>query len=227
MSNNLLNRNLKYIAYSKIKLNNFNYQFKILYNLISSSTTDVYFQIITQTFSVTESTTVTQAPVLPCSFSGTTTIDYSLGSYNGTNSPTFVTINSVTGNIIIAAPNVSSTTIYNFSILSAIPGATGLVQTAIKLTVNKCTPSNCKQCSVPDSSVCTICNSGYNLDSGSCILPESETAKSLSISNQAFIGTISILSVIFSFTNLSSIATLWSVINQVQVLIKSSLKIKF
>ena len=75
----------------------------VIYSLISYSTSDTYLQIATQTLSVSESTTSTQTPNLSCSFSGSTSIIYSLSGYNGGIIPSFVSIDSATGVLTIAA----------------------------------------------------------------------------------------------------------------------------
>ena len=138
----------------------------IRYNLISSTTSDAYLQIVTQTFSVSESTSSTQTPNLPCSFSGSTSISFSLSSYNSALVPSFVSIDSSTGVLSIAAPSVSSSTTYSFYIDSTILGISGTVQKIINLTVKKCTVGNCQICTVSDSSICATCSSGYSLSSG-------------------------------------------------------------
>ena len=148
----------------------------LIYNLITSTNSDTYLQISTQSFSVYEATTSTQTPNLSCSFSASTSIVYSLNSYNGAFIPSFVSINSATGVLTIAAPSVSSPTTYSFYIDSAVSGVSGPVQKIINLTIKKCTASNCQICTASDSSVCAICNSGFSLSFGSCNL--SETKKS-------------------------------------------------
>ena len=191
-----------------------------MYNLISSSSSDAYIQIATQGLSVSESTNSTQTPNLSCSFSGSTSIIYNLSSYNGAIIPSFVSIDSATGVLTIAAPSVSSSTSYSFYITSTISGMSSPVQKIINLTIKKCTASNCQICSVSDSSVCATCNSGFSLSLGSCNLPEdksSETAKLLSTTNQFVVGAAILISVGPSLANLSSMASLWSVINQIQI----------
>ena len=216
-----------------------------MYTLVSSTTFDAYFQINTQAFSVSESTTSTQAPNLSCSFSGSTSIVFSLGSYNGAIVPSFMSIDSATGVLTIVAPSVSSSTTYSFYILSTISGVSSPVQKIINLTVNKCTVGNCQICTVTDSSICATCNSGYSLSLGSWnliiiqptqpIQPNqpiqqvtsiSETAKLLSTANQIIIGVIVLISAGSSLTNLSSMASLWSIINQVQIFKQLNFKIK-
>ena len=200
----------------------------MLYHLISSTTSDAYIQTDAQAFSVSESTTSTQVPNLSCSLSGATSIVYSLSSYNGAIVPSFVSIDSTTGVLTIAAPSVSSSTTYSFYIISTISGVSSPVQKVINLTVNKCTAGNCQICTITDSSICATCNSGYSLSLGSCNLSKtqssqqnetskSETAKILSTTNQVVVGVVVLISVGSSLANLSSMASLWSVINQVQI----------
>ena len=179
---------------------------------------NAYLQTDTQAFSVTESTTSTQTPNLSCSLSVSTSITFSLSSYNSAIIPSFVSIDSATGVLTIEASSVSSQTIYSFYITSTISGMSSPVQKIINLTIYKCTASNCQICSATNSTVCSSCNTGYNLNSGSCILKVSGTAKTLSTSSQAVIGAIALFSIGSSLTNLSSMASLWSVINQMQIL---------
>ena len=140
-----------------------------------------------------------------------------------------MSIDSTTGVLTIAAPSVSNSTIYSFYITSTISGVSGPVQKIISLTVNKCTASNCQKCSAINSTVCTSCSSGYNLNSGSCVISKSEaqtseTAESLSMSSQTAIGAVALFSIGSSLTNLSSLASLWSIINQMQILLNKRIK---
>ena len=125
----------------------------MLYNLISSTNSDAYLQIVSQTLSVFESTTSAQTLNLSCSFSGSTSIAYSLSSYNGAIIPSFVSINSATGVLTITAPSVSSSTTYSFYITSTISGMSGLVQKIINLTVNKSTASNTQSCTASNCQI--------------------------------------------------------------------------
>ena len=192
-----------------------------MYNLISFTTSYVYFQVNTQKISVSESTTSSQSPNLPCSFSGSTSIDYSLSSYNSATIPSFVSIGSVSGLLSIAAPSVSTTNTYIFSINSTVSGASSPIQTIIMLTVNKWTSNNCKLCSVTNSSICATCYSGYSLSSGNCNLPQSEIAKMLRITNQSVVGLIALLLLILNWakssSSTSSSGMLWSIVNQMQI----------
>ena len=182
-------------------------------------------QTDTQAFSVSESTTSTQTPNLSCSLSVSTSITFSLSSYNSAIIPSFMTIDSATGVLTIAAPSVSSSATYSFYITSTISGMSSPVQKVINLTIKKCTVNNCQICTITDSSVCATCNQEFSLSFGSCNSSEtkisesskSETSKLLSTTNQIVIGAVIVISVGLSLTNLSSMASLWSVINQMQI----------
>ena len=165
----------------------------MLYNSISNTTSDVYFQVKTQTISVCELTTSTQTPNLPCSFSGATSIVFKLSSYNGGVVPSFVSIDSTTGALSITAPSFSNSTDYSFNILSTVSGMTDPAQTIIKLNVKKNTAEDW----------------GFIA---------SETAKSLGSSIQGATAATALFSVGISFTNLSLLAILWSALNQMQIL---------
>ena len=136
---------IKCQLYSTFKYTHIEYQFKlsIQNNLVSSTNSDAYFQVVTQAFSISESTASTQTPNLSCSFSGSTSIIYSKSSYNGAIIPSFVSIDSATGVLTITSPSVSSSTTYSFYIDSTVSGMSEPVQKIINLTVKKCTVSNC------------------------------------------------------------------------------------
>ena len=59
-----------------------------------------------------------------------------LGS--STSVPSWVTINSATGELTISALNVTADTIYSFYAISTISGITDLIQKQIKVTVINC-----------------------------------------------------------------------------------------
>ena len=199
----------------------------MLYNQISSSSSDAIIQTTTQYFTVSESTSSTQSPNLTCSLSGSTLITYSLSSYNSTVIPSFVSINSTTGILTIEAPIVSNSTFNSFCIDSTISGVSGTFQETINLIVKPCTVSNCKMCTVTNSSVCATCNSGFSVSSGSWNLQStqssqqetavSDIAKSLTITNQIVVGAIVVITAASSLANLSTMASFWTAINQLQL----------
>ena len=131
----------------------------------------------------------TFSPDLPCSTSGTTSISFSISSYGGTNTPSFVSIDAATGVLNVVAPNISADTEYNFYIDSTISMASNPVQSIIKLTIKKWIVNNWSRCSAT-SSVCASCSSGYTLSSGAWNLEESQTAQTLKTVNQVVTGVI-------------------------------------
>ena len=200
-----------------LKIGYFIYLMFCLYALVSSYTFNPNDQTNAQTLSITEDNSMNIVPSLPCSFLGTTLINYNLESYNGANIPSFISLDSLTGVLSISAPKVSVTTDYYFYVISSISVVSSQVKSMIRLTIKKCTASNCTKCSATDSSVCTICNSGYNLNSGAWNLPESDNGKLLRIISQVCIWIIASLSFASSLMNISSLASLWSMINQIQL----------
>ena len=131
-----------------------------------------------------------------------------------------MSIESTTGVLTIATPSVSSSMTYSFYIDSMVSGISGPIQKIINLTVKKWTVGNCQKCLATDSTICSSCSSGYNLNSGSCILIVSK-AEVGQTSVQAITGATLVLGVASSLLNSSSIASLWSMVNQTQILFKN------
>ena len=200
------------------------------YTDISSSTSEVYFQTNTQVLSVSEQNSVNLTIEISCSSKGSTSISFSLSGYNGTSPPSFVFVDSSTGVLNIIAPSVTASTQYSFYVDSSISGSSNAIQKIVKLVIQKCTSSNCQKCSSTDSSVCTSCNSGYNLSSGTWILSqtytssdtwgsaESEMSKSLKITIQTLIGVIIGIVVVLWIFEITSLAGLYALINQLKIL---------
>ena len=102
----------------------------------ATTTSDVYYQILTESFSVVEGNSASFTPSLSCSFSGTTQIAFSLSSYGSSAVPSWVSINSSTGVLTItASPNVSLNTEFVFYATSTVSGVASPVHKLIKLTV--------------------------------------------------------------------------------------------
>ena len=150
-----------------------------------------------------------------------------MSGYNGGIVPSFVSINLTTGVISVAAPNVLADSDYYFNVDSKIVSVSSPVQKAIKLTIikfvsnnsaaNTCNASNWQKCSDTDSSVCSNCNSGYSLSSGSCKWSESQAANALTIVNKVIVGIIVVFIVILSLFGLSSFSSMWLILNQSQI----------
>ena len=130
--------------------------------------------------------------------------------------PSWVVVNSVSGVLTITAPEVNSDTEFKFFINSIINGVADPIQKLIKLTILNCSPSNCQKCSSSNSSICEICNSDYYLASGTC-QASSNTAKILSKLITSIIIAITGIVALTSLINLSTLASLWMTINQLQL----------
>ena len=108
----------------------------------SPTSSDVYYQINDQSFSVVESNTLSITPDLSCSASGSTSIAYTLYG-----APSFVLIDSTSGTLTISAPSVNSDTEFDFYVASTVSGVSSPVQKLVKLTVTNCSVQNCQKCS--------------------------------------------------------------------------------
>ena len=126
----------------------------VTYEFLSSTTSDVYYQLADQSISVIESSTSSLTPDLPCSSSGSTTITYTTANYGSTTVPSWVSINSNTGALSITSTVVDADTEYNFYINSAITGSSDLYQKKVKLIVINCSVLNCQTCTTSSGSTC-------------------------------------------------------------------------
>ena len=159
----------------------------------------------------------TIAPDLTCTYSGSTSITYSIANYL-TQVPSWVSINSTSGQLSIVTPNVTADTTYSFYINSVVSGTTN--QKLISVTVLNWAVESCSTCS-SSPSICSVCNTGYNLTtSGTCLInttTASESAKAQAAASQAVTGAVSWITGILGFSNVSSLANLWSMLGQVQL----------
>ena len=184
-------------------------------------TFEVVYQINEQSLSVVENNILKIIPDLTCSLSGSTTILYSINNYMSSIAPSWISINSDTGELTITPPTVNSNTEYYFYVNSEISGISDPVQKLIKLTVQGCHVSNWLKCSSTSDSICSTCNIGFVLNYDVWSVPisnkNSETSKALSSAVTTLVGAIFGLSILTSFINISSIASLWMSINQLQM----------
>ena len=105
------------------------------YTIAQNYWTDVYYQTNSQSVSVTEKTTTQVLPDLSCSLSNSTSIVFSLGSFNSEVVPSWVEVDANTGLLTITSPEVEQDTNYNFNVDALITGLTLQTQKHIKLTV--------------------------------------------------------------------------------------------
>ena len=129
---------------------------------------------------------------------------------------------------------MSVDTEFDFYAVSTVTGASNPVQKLVKLTVANCLVSNCQVCSSSSTSICTAWNSGYNLNSGvwNVIIPEviiqksevitSTTSQSLGTTLSGIVGSTFVIATITSLMNSTTMASVWSMINQMQMLLRNS-----
>ena len=182
------------------------------------TTSDMFYQIVAQSLSVVESNTVSITADLSCSFSGSTSISYSTSSYKLSPVPSWVSIDSTTGIMKISAPSVSADTTFSFYVISMVSGVTSSVRKLVKLTVSNCQAENCQIWSSSSTFVWTDWNDGYSLRSGTWVKNiASEASQGLRFTNVLLIGIIFVIIVLMSLFNLSSMASLWAMVNQAQI----------
>ena len=207
------------------------------YSATGISTSDVYFQTKEQSFSIIESYSSQFTPELSWSSSGSTLITFSIGDYNGVTAPAWATIGSSSGLLQITSPSISADTVFSFYVKSLVAGYSNPVLKLIKLTVVNWNVANCQTCNNVDGSIWNTWNAGFTLSSGSwpaqnassksstsssknSITSKSEvsnTSKDITITSQAIIGVTACLILASSLINSSSISTLWSLFNQLQL----------
>ena len=187
-----------------------------------------------QNFTLIGGDTLNVVPELTCSTNSSTTISYIKADCVGSTAPTWTTVASSTGLLSVIAPIVTVDTEFWLFINSFVNGAT-TIQKMIKINVIHWAPSNCQKWLDTGGTVWSIWNPGYNLNSGSWIGTSSsgsnssnasssennsltkETAQILSTSTQSVIGATVVVVTFSSMMNTSSMASLWSMINQVQM----------
>ena len=194
----------------------------------------------TQTYTLSNGTTSQVIPDLPCSLAGTTSISYSITDYNGVAHPSWVTINSSTGQLTIIAPGTITTSSYSFYVSSAITGVTNSVNKIITINLINWSVSNCQYWVSTSGTVWATWNSGYSLSSGAWTLiptttqsttttqPKSTAAINLvpQLKTTAEVGqTTTTTSMAVSAGSVaasnaassSSVSSIWSMINQIQI----------
>ena len=157
------------------------------YSFTINYTTDVYYITDSQYLSFVEKTSTQVLPNLSCSLSSSTSIVFSLSSYNNVNVPSWIAIDANTGFLTINSPEVDQDTNYSFYVNAVITGVSQQIQKLIRLTVTNWTTWG------------------------------SQTAKVLSISVMSIVAIVLITSTISSMLNSLSSSSIWSLINQVQL----------
>ena len=158
------------------------------YTFAQNYWTDVYYQTNSQSVSVSEKTSTQVLPDLSCSLSSSTSIVFSLGSFNSEIVPSWVAVDANTGLLTITSPEVEQDTNYSFYVNAMITGLTLQTQKQVKLIVKDWSTWG------------------------------SQTAKTLSIITQSIVGAVMVVSVISIMLNVSSGSSIWLLIDEVQLL---------
>ena len=159
----------------------------VTYSFVQNYDTNVDYITDNQSLSVVEKTKTQVLPDLSCSLSSSTSIVFSLGSDNNMDVPSWISIDTNTGLLTIASPEVNKDTSYSFNVNAVITGVSQQIKKSIKLIVKDWSTWGSKE------------------------------AMELTISIQSIIWVIIIVSVITCMLNVASISSLWSLINQVQL----------
>ena len=157
------------------------------FTLTRNYSTDVYYLTDSQSLFVTEKTDSQILPDLSCSLSSSTLIVFSLSSYNSEVVPSWISIDANTGLLSLNSPEVEQNANYSFYVDAVITGVSKKIQRIIKLTVTDWSTWG------------------------------SQTAKALSITVQSIVWVIITISVFASILNMTSLSSIWSLINQVQL----------
>ena len=195
----------------------------LTYNVVSNKSYDIQYLTYWQSYSVNKSSFTLLIPDMPWSSSGSISISFSLSMFNSIPLESWITIDSSTGILTVVSPDVSQNTTYSFYILSAVSGFSNPVQKLIKITVVAWSVTNWLQCSSQSATIWTSWSNGYKLNSGLWVINSagdqvSATAEALKISNISILGASSCIIAIFSSLNASSLSSIWSIVNQIQLL---------
>ena len=184
-------------------------------------TTDVYFQTSVQTISAVSMNTLKITPDLTWTSAGSTkTITYSISDYPGYSVTSWVSIDSALGQLTINAPSTTSDTVYKFYVNSAVSTLSSPILKSILLTVKAWKVANWQTWISDSSSTCSAWVSDYTLNTGTWVYSSEltqKTAEALKYTSVAIIAIVSWLVVVSSVMNTSSMSSLWSLVNQVQI----------
>ena len=200
----------------------------------SSFTSDVNYFTNDVSYSVLEGTIEQKLLDLSCSISGSTLISYSIANYLTSTVPSWITFDSSSGLLSITAPIVSTDSEYSLLINSAVSGVSNPAQKIIRITIMNCAVLNWLKWLSTSGIIWEIWKNGFSLDVGiwkiqtpvsnstkqnsSDSVSSLETAQALSTTSMSIVLATSGCIVFASFLNASSVANLWLIINQLQIL---------
>ena len=200
----------------------------------TTTTTDVYYQISQQTFTLSPNTNSQLTLDITWSFSGSTSISFSLSDYGGVTRPSWVSVDSTSGSLTVATPNLLRSTSYSFYLTSTVSGVSSNIQKLVTLSIIIWSDANWQTWS--SSETWTTCKSGYTLSSGTWVIPTPapssasntkaiintntellNTASGEKVTVVVFVSVALATALLLSIPDASSTAWLWSLINQVQI----------
>ena len=181
----------------------------------------MYFYTNDQTLSVSSGSKSQIIPDISWTPSGSsTTISYSVSDYPGYNVISWVSIDSVSGQLTINSPISTSDVQYKFYVNSAISSVSSPTLKLILLTVKAWKVANWQTWISDSSSTCSAWVSDYTLNTGTWVYSSEltqKTAVALKYTSVAIIAIVSWLVIVSSIMNTSSMSSLWSLVNQVQI----------
>ena len=201
----------------------------VAFNQNINTTSDVFYLTYYQSFSIVENNTINITPDLPWSYSGSTYISFSLGAYQSSIIPSWIIINSSTGLLSITSPEVEKDTNFIFFINSSVNGVSGYVKKLVNITIKKWIALNWLKCSGSSNLEWTKCDSGYSQNSGTWskfyrfklnkFIEKDLSSTIYAINNMtiSLISSTSLITIITSLMNKAAMASLWSMINQLQI----------
>ena len=167
--------------------------------------------------SLLENSYIEVSPTLTWSSLSSTTIVFSIANYNGVTAPSWVLIDSSSGLLKITTPSSASSISYSFYINAQVSSVTNPIQKLITIKVTPWSAKNCQKWTVEDSTKWSSCNTNYYLTSGSCSNEATSTIKAMSTTTNSLIGGTAALVILSSTIHSASFASLWAIINQLQM----------
>ena len=202
-----------------------------IYTATCQTTSNVRFVVSSLTISIVENNVLSITPDLTCSADGTTSITYTSSA-----TQSWISLDSNTGLLTVTAPEVTSDTEYDFYINSTVSGYQTQIQRQVKLTVINCSVQNCQKWSSSSGTSCAVWNpvvpstseptKSQNTTSGaetsgiaktSGTVETSGTAKTIGTATASVSWALFVIVAVQSTFNVASMASFWSMINQMQM----------
>ena len=152
-------------------------------------------------------------------------LNYNKINYTSSATQSWISLDSNTGLLTVTAPEVTSDTEYDFYINSTVSGYLTQIQRQVKLTVINCSVQNCQKWSSSSGISCAVWNpvipsisepaKSQNTTSGTA--ENSGTAKNIGTTTAFVSWALFAIFAVQSIFNSVSMASFWSMINQMQM----------